>query len=233
VNHYLVIAHRTATSPELARTLTQLAEADRYSAFTLLVTATHHPMAEQDARIEAEARQRGEEARRLLADSGVYLARVVVGAGSPLVAAKDELIASPEVYDAIILLTRPPGLLGAVTGDLRRRIEQAAGLPVFHAYRGSEDPWLRERERPPGRLGRLWQRTRLEQRDASGQLVRKPAAPTNRELWPVALFMLIYLVGGLTLALTVNRRFYLNDAVAILVYAVVIGGLLYVMRREM
>jgi hypothetical protein len=233
VSHYLVITHRTATSPELAESLTRLREADSYSAFTLLVTATHHPLVEQNAWIEAQARQRGEEARRQLQEAGVYLTRVVVGAGSPSVAAKDELIARPDTYDAIVLHTRPPGLRDRATGDLRRRIEQETGVPVFHAYRGSEEPWRADRTKPMSRLGRLWQRTRFEERARPGELPGQPHAPSRREMLPVLAFMLLYLAGGLTLALTVNRGFYLNDVVALIIYTVVIGGLLFVMSREL
>ena len=232
MNHYLVVAHRTATSPELAGSLSRLAAADPYSAFTLLVTAVHHPLVEQNARIEAEAARRAEQARRLLEDAGVYLARVVVGAGSPAVAVQDELIAHPETYDGIILHTRPPRMLDRVTGDLRRRIERQAGIPVFHAYRGADEPWRDERERPAGRLGRWWRRTRFEEAGDPGAQPGPRAVLGRRELWPVAALMLLYLAGGLTLALTVNRGFYLNDAVALVIYSAVVGGLLFAMRHE-
>jgi len=232
VNHYLVIAHRTATSPELAGCLSRLVAADPYSAFTLLVTAVHHPLVEQNAWIEAEAGRRGEEARRLLQEAGVYLARVVVGAGSPVVAAQDELIANPEMYDAIILHTRPPRLFDRLMGDVRSRIERREKIPVLHAYRGADEPWRGERDRPVGLLVRWWGRTRLGENLKSGEPPRAPVAPGRRELWPVAVLMLLYLAGGLILALTVNQGFYLNDAVALVVYSVVVGGLLLAMRHE-
>jgi hypothetical protein len=232
VNHYLVIAHRTATSPDLAESLSRLAAADPYSAFTLLVTATHHVWVEQNAYIEAQAAQRAEEGRRLLEAAGVYLARVMVGAGSPAVAAQDELLAHPETYDAIILHTPPPRLVDRVTGDLRRRIEGFAGMPVFHAYRGAEEPWRNDRVRPPGRLARLWRRTRFEEKPRPGEEPGVRHAPTWREMLPIIAVMLLYLAGGLTLALTVNPGFYLNDIVALIVYSVVVGGLLFAMRHE-
>jgi hypothetical protein len=232
VNHYLVIAHRTITSPDLVESLARLAAADPYSAFTLLVTATHPVWVEQNAYIEAQAAQRAAEGRRLLEAAGVYLARVVIGAGSPAVAAQDELLARPDTYDAIILHTPPPGLRDRVTPDLRRRIEELAGMPVFHAYRGAEEPWRGERVRRPGRLARLWQRTRFAEKPRADEEPGAPHAPTWREMLPIIGVMLLYLAGGLTLALTVNRGFLLNDVVALIVYSVVVGGLLFAMRHE-
>lgn len=232
MNHYLVIAHRTATSPDLAESLSRLAAADPYSAFTLLVTATHNVFTERDATAEAQARQRAEEGRLLLEASGVYLARVVIGAGSPEAAAQDELIASPDTYDAIIVHTPPPGHVDRVRGDLCHRIKEFAHIPVFHAYRGAEEPWRGDRVRPPGRLGRLWQRTRFEERPPPGAEPRVRHVPTRREMLPVIALMLLYLAGGLTLAITVNRGFYFTDAVALVLYSVVVGGLLFAIRHE-
>jgi hypothetical protein len=106
-------------------------------------------------------------------------------------------------------------------------------VPVFHAYRGAEEPWRGDRAQPRSRLGRLWQRTRFEERVRPGELPGQPHAPSRRDMLPVVAFMLLYLAGGLTLALTVNRGFYLNDVVALIIYTVVIGGLLFVMSREL
>lgn len=232
MNHYLVIAHGTATSPDLVESLSRLAADDPYSAFTLLVTATHAPWVEQNVYYEEQALRRAQEGRRLLEAAGVYLARVMVGAGSPLVAAQDELIANPERYDAILLHTRPPGMRARMTGDVRRRIEERTGLPTFHAYRGGIAPWRVARVRAPGLLARLWQRTRLQERRKPGNEYGPPLPPTGRELLPVLAIMSVYLAGGLALALTVNRGFYLNDIVALIVYAIVVGGLLFAMRHE-
>ncbi|MGE0229290.1 MAG: hypothetical protein AB7I38_09775 [Dehalococcoidia bacterium] len=232
MNHYLVIAHRTAASPELASCLTRLVAADPRAALTLLVTATHGPLEEHSEAVSRHARQLADDARATLAAAGVYLVAALIGAGSPFVAAQDELREHPDVYDAVILLTRPPRLLGRLATNVRARIEAESGLPVLHAHRGWLEPWRDGRQRPPDRLARLWRRTRLEERREPGQPFLRPTPPKARDLLPVVALMLCYLAGGLTLALTVNRAFYLNDAVAIVVYTVVIGGLLLVMRSE-
>lgn len=233
MNHYLVIAHRTAASTDLADCLTRLTAADPNAAITLLVTASHGPLEEHSAAVSSRALRVADEARAVLARQGVHLVRTVTGVGSPFVAAQDELIDQPDVYNAILLLTRPPRLLGRLAGNVRARLEAESGLPVLHAYRGWFEPWREGRQRPPGRLARLWRRTRFEERREPGQPYLRPEPPKGRDLLPVAALMLCYLAGGLTLALTVNRGFYLNDAVAIIVYTLVIGGLLLVMRREM
>ena len=49
---------------------------------------------------------------------------------------------------------------------------------------------------------------------------------------PFFVLMALYLLGGLSLAVFVNRGFLLNDFVAAILYTVVIGGLLVVLRRE-
>ena len=232
MNHYLVIAHHTATDPDLAHTLTRLVAADPYSAFTLLVTTTHHIYIEQNSDHEALARQRAEDGRRLLEAAHVYPVRVIVGAGSVVVAAQDELIANPDVYSAILLHTRAPRILGRLGGDLRRRIEARAGIPVFHAHRRTPEPWRADREAASSRMARLWRRTRFEEPTTLEERLDGPRPPNRRELLPIAALMLIYLGGGLTLALTVNRRFYLNDVVALIVYGLVVGGLLLAMRAD-
>jgi hypothetical protein len=48
----------------------------------------------------------------------------------------------------------------------------------------------------------------------------------------MACLIAAYLLGGLVLALTVNPGFLLNDAVALVVYTLVFGGLFVVSRFE-
>ncbi len=93
-------------------------------------------------------------------------------------------------------------------------------------------PGASARVKPPGLLARLWRRTRLQERRKPGNEYGPPRPPTGRELLPILAVMSVYLAGGLTLALTVNRGFYLNDLVALIVYTVVVGGLLFAMRHE-
>ena len=56
--------------------------------------------------------------------------------------------------------------------------------------------------------------------------------PSRRQMLPFYALMALYLLGGLSLAVFVNRGFLLNDAVAAVLYTVVIGGLLALLRRQ-
>lgn len=46
------------------------------------------------------------------------------------------------------------------------------------------------------------------------------------------ILMLVYLAGATTLALRVDRGFFLNDAVALALFAVLLGGMIAFERSE-
>src|SRR5688500_15252234 len=109
--HYLVVAHGIAQPDELAGCLASLLADDPHAACSLLVTATHplRALKGQTRELEVLARQRAVVARASLEAKAIFLARSVVGDGSPVVAVEDELRLRPEVYDAIVLCTSRPG----------------------------------------------------------------------------------------------------------------------------
>jgi hypothetical protein len=228
--HYLVVAHGIAQPDELAGCLASLLADDPQAACSLLVTATHplRALKGQTRELEMLARQRASAARVSLEANAIFLARSVVGDGSPIVAVEDELRLRPEVYDAIVLCTSRPGLRSWLVGDVRTQLEERTGLPVFHTFVGAIDPWRRVRKPRVARLSRWWERTRLAPSTADNAR----AVPTRRQLIPMACLVAAYLLGGLVLAFTVNPGFLLNDAVALVVYTVVLGGLLLVLRIE-
>lgn len=157
----------------------------------------------------------------------MYLARVVPGDGNAATAVEDELRAHPDRYEAVVLCTPlRRGLRGWVEGDLRASIQQRVPLPVFHLFQGAATPWSREPRPRVGWLSRLWERTRFATAD------EEPVVPTRRQMLPFYALMALYLLGGLSLAVFVNRGFLLNDAIAAVLYTVVIGGLLALLRRE-
>jgi len=229
VAHYLVVAHALEAPAGLLAPLRKLVADDAGAALTLLVTATHgrgllgaHSMA-----LERTARRWGEEARERLREGSVYLARVVPGDGNAATAVEDELRAHPDRYDAVVLCTpRSRGLRCWVEGDLRTSIDQRVPLPVFHLVEGASASWSREPRPRVGWLSRLWARTRFATPPG------EPLVPSRRQMLPFYVLMAAYLLGGLSLAVFVNRGFLLNDAVAAVLYTVVIGGLLMLLRRE-
>lgn len=230
MSHYLVVAHGI-TASDLVTCLRRLTVDDARGAFTLLETATHawQAFTGQTPALEAAARARTREGRARLEAAGVYLVRTLVGDGSPQVAVDDEMRSRPETYDAVVLCTARPGLRAWLAGDLRTRIEARAGLPVFHLHAASADPWRRVRTPRSARLSRWWERTLLapSPAEATGS-----AVPSRRQLLPVVCLLLAYLAGGLALAIGVDRGFLLNDAIALVVYTVVIGGLLAALRSD-
>lgn len=230
MTHYLVVAHETADRPDLARALARVAADDPAAVFTLLVTATAsmRGMTGHTTAFERLAHDAAERARQELRGAGIHLVRVLAGDGSPSIAVEDELRLHQQMYDAVVLCTRAPGLRSWLAGDIRTQIEAAAGLPVLHLHARSTDTWRRAPAPRSVRWSRWWALTRFApaEQDPTGSV------PTRRQLLPVLALMLLYLTAGLALAITVNRGFLLNDAVAILLYSSVVGGLLFLLRSE-
>ncbi len=132
--HYLVVAHQTTTSTELLQCLSELADFDPETVFTVLVPATPvvHLLAWKEGETNEIARQRAEEARERFVDSGLNVPQAKVGDGSPLIAIGDELRAHPGEYDAVVLSTLPPGVSRWLRLDLQNLVERQFGLPVIH-----------------------------------------------------------------------------------------------------
>jgi hypothetical protein len=136
---YLVVAHQTAGSPELAEQVRSLATSDPDAAFVLLVPATplHHLLHTWE---EVEARQlawrRGQEAAKALSDAGARIEAVRVGAPYPLDAVADELRDHGD-YAAIVLSTFPPGLSRWLKGNLPAQLQRRHRIPVIHVVASS------------------------------------------------------------------------------------------------
>jgi hypothetical protein len=230
VTHYLVVAHGIEAD-ELVTCLRRLAADDARGVFTLLETATHPLQAFTGHTRELEdlALGRVREAQVQLRAAGVYLVRVLAGDGSVLTAVADEVRARPETYDAVALCTPRPGWRAWLMGDLRTQLEAREGLPVLHLHAGASDVWGRAPRPRNARVSRWWALTRLA--PSTEEAGRGPML-SRRDLRPVLGLLCVYLVGCLGLAIGVNRGFLLNDAIAIVVYSVVIGGLFFALRSE-
>nr|AXL05977.1 hypothetical protein [uncultured bacterium] len=126
---FLVVAYQTATSPELVRRLSELAEADPEPTYvTLLVPAREeHPGSEAQARGHADAA-----ARILERNAGVHVSWSVIGDAHPMRAIEEELRALDGEYDAIVLSTLPPGTSRWLELANPEEAARTLGIPVHH-----------------------------------------------------------------------------------------------------
>ena len=132
----LVVANRTAESPELLTALQERA-ARGPCAFTLLVPQTPHGLAwaaDPDAG-QDEAQEHRQAFIEELREEGIDLADAKVGDGDPLAAVQDEC--NFHDYDEVIVSTLPLKLSKWLRVDLPRKARAATGLPVTHVI-GSE-----------------------------------------------------------------------------------------------
>jgi hypothetical protein len=132
----LVVANRTAESPELLTALQERA-ARGPCAFTLLVPQTPHGLAwaaDPDAG-QDEAEEHRQAFIEELREEGIDLADAKVGDGDPLAAIQDEC--NFHDYDEVIVSTLPLKLSKWLRVDLPRKARAATGLPVTHVI-GSE-----------------------------------------------------------------------------------------------
>ena len=132
----LVVANRTAESPELLAALQERVTRGPCS-FTLLVPETPHGLAwaaDPDA-----GHDQAEEHRRAFLDElreeGLDVADAKVGDGDPLAAIQDEC--NFHEYDELIVSTLPLKISKWLHVDLPRKAKAATGLPVTHVI-GSE-----------------------------------------------------------------------------------------------
>jgi hypothetical protein len=133
----LVVANRTAESPELLEALRSRAVHGPCE-FTLLVPSTPHGIAwaanMQDAGNE-EAEQHRAAFVEELRDEGLDVAAAKVGDPDPLAAICDEC--NFNQYDELIVSTLPLKISKWLRVDLPRKAEAATGLSVTHVV-GSE-----------------------------------------------------------------------------------------------
>ena len=132
----LVVANRTAESPELLYALQQRATRGPCE-FTLLVPETPHGLAwaaDPDAGHEEAERHRAAFLEELRG-AGLDVADARVGDPDPLAAIQDEC--NFHEYDELIVSTLPLKISKWLRVDLPRKAKAATGLPVTHVI-GSE-----------------------------------------------------------------------------------------------
>ncbi len=129
---YLVVAHRTAKSPELAAKVREILGQDPEAEFVLLVPAIPPPgWVYEENEVQRQAQAEAEAARQALQAQGIPIAEAKAGDISPLLALEEELLAHPGTYRAIVLATLPPGLSRWLRLDVHTQAERF-GLPVIH-----------------------------------------------------------------------------------------------------
>jgi hypothetical protein len=125
----LVVANRTAGSPELIAALRERA-ADAPSSFTLLVPAVPHGLA-WAADMKAgwtEAVSRAERAAGRIRGSGLELEEAIVGDPDPLAAVGDVLHARE--FDEIVVSVLPRAISRWLALGLPARLRRCVNLPV-------------------------------------------------------------------------------------------------------
>jgi hypothetical protein len=127
----LVVANRTAESPELLEALKQRAQQGD-ATFTLLVPSTPHGVAwaadMHSGGSEAEAHMQNTVER--LRSAGLEVAEGKVGDPDPSAAVQD--LVNFESFDEVVVSTLPGGISKWLKLDLPHRVERITGLPVTH-----------------------------------------------------------------------------------------------------
>ena len=127
----LVMANRTAESPELLEALKARAAKDECE-FTLLIPATPHGLswAADMASGEGEAEHHREAFLEELREEGLDVKDAQVGDAEPLAAAQDAVNLGD--FDEVIVSTLPLHVSKWLKLDLPSKVKAATGLPVTH-----------------------------------------------------------------------------------------------------
>ncbi|MEX2178290.1 MAG: hypothetical protein WD801_06240 [Gemmatimonadaceae bacterium] len=129
---YLIVAHQTASTPELQSRVAELVAKDRDAEFAILVPE----LPEENFSWEGErvdiAEQRAEAAKAQLTEAaGAKVVRASVGSSDPLAAIGNELEAHPG-YDAIVISTLHIGVSRWLRMDLIHQAGRKFDLPIIH-----------------------------------------------------------------------------------------------------
>lgn len=224
VTRLLIVAHQTATSPSLLRRLTALAERDRSLRVSIVVPQTavnRLPQRKRAPKTASEAAAAtARRAVRVLSNARITVEGASVGALDPVEAARRaETREGP--FDAIVLSTLPPGASAWLEFDAPGRLAAGARAPVIVVHEENEAEW-------PAVLASLEERTT----GGGGWRPVPEGVGTSIRLWHIALAMSIYIAGTLSLMVLVDRRFILNDIVAITLFSLILGWLALDERRR-
>lgn len=222
MSRYLLVPGDPESTPDLVVRACALAVADGAASFALVVPrpgslrdrpAAEHVGSAHEIVVSTQ-----------LTQAGIHAERRGVGDASVVLAVEDEVRARPGAYDTVVLAARVPRWRRLLALDVHARANRLP-LPVMHVYAGaSDDPPAPLVWRVGGQLSRAAEPIR-----ALARLVED-----HRQLGTalIVLPMLVYLCIGLGLAIFVNRRFFLTDAVALCIDLVLVVALLLAERAE-
>jgi hypothetical protein len=133
MGRYLIVAHQTATSPELIERARDIDRDDPSAEFVLLVPATQrqHLLTWAEGEANTIAAREAQAARSALQSVGLNVVGIEVGDASPVMAIDDELRDHAGEYDAIVVCTFPAGISRWLKLDIPHQVERY-GLPVIH-----------------------------------------------------------------------------------------------------
>jgi len=132
MSRYLVVAHKTAESPELLEALLDIARSDPGAEFELLVPASPaRPLVSEVREDRRIADERAASAARRLAATGLTVVSAGAGDANVVDAIRDHLTLHSG-YHALVLATLPPGISHWLRMDVVARAERLLGKPVVH-----------------------------------------------------------------------------------------------------
>ena len=133
MRRYLILAHQTASSPELINAVRRLITEQGEVEFVLLIPATppEDLLDWQDGTAEDIARRAANMATPRLEAAGARILRADIGDASPLKAVQ-EAIKGNDKYDGIIIATLPLQRSRWMSEAPPKRIERQFKIPVTH-----------------------------------------------------------------------------------------------------
>jgi hypothetical protein len=214
--NYLVLAQNAATSRELIDEMADIAHRDLAARFTVVVpdAAAEHLLTSDEAEGHRVTTTFAHATEHALRRAHLPIDRVRVGDASPLTAIDDELRTHPR-YDAIVLATPRPGPTRWVGMDVHHRAAKHVALPLIHVIAGvgvTEGGSIPIPPPSPSRAAAM--------ESGGGRERRAPG-------WWIGALMVLYLAVIGSLALGVNRGYFVLEGVALVMFTVIVGGLWY------
>ena len=222
MTHILVVAHETVTSRPLLDRVDQLRVRDPDLRVSLLVpeTPVNRLLVWEETESREVAQETLREARRIFVAAGIEVVSWDIGDADPVLAIEDSIRTSGQPFDAVLLSTLPPGRSRWLRIDAPHRAQRSIDIPVLVAIPGDEEAWDASFE--------IFEEYQRSGRQPVETVERAPRQFFSRpSIWVIVLLMFVYLAGSAVLALSVDRGFFLNDAFALVLFALMLGAIAF------